>query len=294
MTTSAVHRSETQTPTAQPGSTSQPPEITVRRMAFDMNEPMRDFAIANNSLISTFFYALSAMFPEGERFFIHSVRHYRDQVTDPVLKEQIRGFIGQEAHHGHSHEGLNDKLVSMGFPVDQVVQTMEKRVRFLKKLSPPRQLALTVAMEHFTATLAEQILDNPVYYTDIDPTLRNMLIWHAVEEIEHKAVAFDVYRQFVDNEFMRKRVMVLAVSSLLVRLAKHQVQLLIAKKHMPSWKEWKQAFHFFWNKDHGMMRHSMKAIIPFFRTGFHPWDIDQSALIDGWQERFPDVAELQV
>lgn len=284
--------------TAEKPTTNKPTpetlEIKARRMAFDMSEPMRTFAVEDNSLISTFFYALSAMFPEGERFFIHSVRNYRDQVTDPVLKEQIRGFIGQEAHHGHSHEGLNDKLVGMGFPVDKVERTMEKRVKFLKKLSAPRQLALTVAMEHFTATLAEQILENPDYYADIDPTLRKMLIWHAVEEIEHKAVAFDVYRQFVDNEFMRKRVMVLAVTSLFVRLAKHQLQLLIAKKHRPSWKEWKQAFHFFWNKDHGMMRNTMKALVPFFKTGFHPWDIDQTELIDGWQERFPDVAELQV
>ncbi|WP_420589210.1 metal-dependent hydrolase [Bacterioplanoides sp.] len=269
-------------------------EIKARRMAFDLDEPMREYAIENNSLISTFFYALSAMFPEGERFFIHSVRHYRDQVKDPVLKEQIRGFIGQEAHHGHSHEGLNDKLVGMGFPVDKIVAVMDSRVKFLKKFSPERQLAVTVAMEHFTATLAEQILENPEYYANIDPTLRKMLIWHAVEEIEHKAVAFDVYRQFVNNEFMRKRVMVLAVGSLLFRLAKYQRMLLKAKKHRPSWKEWKQAFHFFWNKEHGMMRHTLKALLPFFKTGFHPWDIDQFELIDGWQERFPDVAELQM
>lgn len=270
------------------------PEIKARRMDFDMSAPMKTFCVEDNSLISTFFYALSAMFPEGERFFIHSVRHYRDRVDDPLLKEQIRGFIGQEAHHGHTHEGLNDKLQSMGFPMDKIVKSMDDRVAFLKKFSPERQLAATVAMEHFTATLAEQILQDPDYYANIDPTLRKMLIWHAVEEIEHKAVAFDVYRKFVDNEFMRKRVMVVALISLFIRLAKHQVMLLRAKKHRPSWKEWKQAASFFWNKDYGMMRHTLKALIPFFRTGFHPWDIDQFDLIDNWQERFPDVAELQL
>lgn len=273
---------------------SQQPEIRARRMAFDMDEPMRTYCFQDNSLISTFFYALSCLFPEGERFFIHSVRHYRDQVTDPLLKEQIRGFIGQEAHHGHSHEGMNDKLEGMGFPISRIVTRLEKRVKFLKTLSPQRQLALTVAMEHFTATLAEQVLENPDYYSDIDPTMRKMLIWHAVEEIEHKAVAFDVYRQFVDNELLRKRVMVVAIIGLFARLSMYQCSLLWAKRKLPSWKEWREAFHFFWNKDSGMLRHTCKALIPFFKTGFHPWDIDQTELIEGWQERFPDVAQLQI
>ena len=86
----------------------------------------------------------------------------------------------------------------------------------MKTLSRERQLALTVAMEHFTASLAEFLLKNPEAMDTVDPTVRKMMLWHAVEEIEHKAVAFDVYRAFVNKEFMRKRIMVVAVGRLIL------------------------------------------------------------------------------
>jgi predicted metal-dependent hydrolase len=272
---------------------SQSVEIKPRRMAFDTSAPMQKFAFENNSLISTFFYALSALFPDGERFFIHSVRNYRDDIKDNILKEQIRGFIGQEAHHGVSHEALNKAIENMGFPMERIVGRLHKRVAFLKSLSRERQLAMTVAMEHFTASLAEFLLKNPEILDGAAPVVRKMLLWHAVEEIEHKAVAFDVYREHVNDEFMRKRVMVFAMISLFSRLAMYQVWLLRSQRHFPSWREWKEAAVFFWGKK-GVLRDNMKGLAKFFRTGFHPWDIDQNYLIEDWEKRYPDIAELQV
>ena len=273
---------------------SQSPEIKPRRMAFDTVSPMRKYSFDNNSLVSTFFYALSAMFPDGERFFIHSVRNYQNDIDDPQLLAQIRGFIGQEAHHGHSHEGLNKAIQDMGFPMDEVTQHMKDRTESLKRMfGKERQLALTVAMEHFTASLAEFLLKNPDILDNVDPTIRKMLIWHAVEEIEHKAVAFDVYRLKVNREFMRKRVMVIAMISLFMRIAWFQFRMLRADRHLPTLKEWWGATKFFWGKK-GILRDNMKGLAMFFRTGFHPWDIDQHYLIDGWQQRHPDVAALQM
>lgn len=273
---------------------SQSAEIKPRRMAFDTSAPMRKYSFDNNSLISTFFYALSAMFPDGERFFIHSVRNYQNEIDDPQLLAQIRGFIGQEAHHGHCHEGLNKAIQQMGFPMDEVTNHMKDRIEMLKRVfGKGRQLALTVAMEHFTASLAEFLLKNPEILDEVDPTIRQMLIWHAVEEIEHKAVAFDVYRLKVNREFMRKRVMVIAMISLFSRIAYFQYRMLRADRHMPGLKEWWGAAKFFWGKK-GILRDNLRGMRMFFRTGFHPWDIDQHYLIDGWQERHPDIASLQM
>lgn len=272
----------------------QPAVIRPRRMAFDTHVPLNKYTFRNNSLVSTFFYALSALFPDGERFFIHSVRNYQHEIDDPVLLAQIRGFIGQEAHHGHSHEGLNDAIGAMGFPMAAITARLQKRVAFLKRrLGRRRQLALTVAMEHFTASMAEFLLKNPDILEDVDPVIRTMLIWHAVEEIEHKAVAFDVYRLKVNNERLRKRVMFISIIGLFSRIAYYQYLLLRADRHWPSLREWADAARFFWGK-RGILRDNLRSMRLFFRDGFHPWDIDQHELIDGWQERFPEVAQLQV
>jgi predicted metal-dependent hydrolase len=265
--------------------------IKPRRMQFNTDDmKMAQFAIENNSLISTFFYSLSAMFPEGERFFIHSVRHYQKSVTDPKILADIRGFIGQEAHHGRCHEELNDAIEKLGIPMTMVSDNMTARVEMLKnRFDPARQLALTVAMEHFTASLAEFILENPEVLDQAPETFRQMMLWHSVEEIEHKAVAFDLFRQQVNDEWMRRRVMVIAMLSLFTRIAIFQVRILWKTKHLPSISEWLGAARFFWGKK-GILRANALGVKKFFQRDFHPNDIDQSALIDGWEERFPEVA----
>ncbi len=265
--------------------------IKPRRMQFnagDMN--VSQFAIENNALISTFFYSLSAMFPEGERFFIHSVRHYQASISDPKMLADIRGFIGQEAHHGRCHEEMNNEIEKLGIPMSMISNSMTSRVKMLKKrFGPARQLALTVAMEHFTASLAEFILENPEILDQAPETFRKMMIWHSVEEIEHKAVAFNVFRQQVDDEWMRRRVMVIAMISLFTRISIFQIRTLWRAKHFPSIKEWVGATRFFWGKK-GILRANAHGVKKFFRRDFHPNDIDQSALIHGWEKRFPDVA----
>jgi predicted metal-dependent hydrolase len=265
--------------------------IKPRRMQFNTDDmKMSQFAIENNSLISTFFYSLSAMFPEGERFFIHTVRHYQKAIDDPKMLADIRGFIGQEAHHGRCHEEINDEIEKLGIPMTMVSKGMTARVKMLKKrFSPARQLALTVAMEHFTASLAEFILENPEILDKGPESFRQMMLWHSVEEIEHKSVAFNVFRQQVNNEWMRRRVMVVAMLSLFTRLAIFQIRILWKTKHLPSAKEWFEATNFFWGKK-GLLRANVHGVKKFFRRDFHPNDIDQSALITGWEKRFPDVA----
>ncbi len=99
------------------------------------------------------------MFPDGEDFFVRSVRHFRDQITDPALKRQVAGFIGQEAVHGREHRAFNDRLAELGYPTKQFESFTKAALRFRERiLSAKSNLAATAALEHFTATLAELVL----------------------------------------------------------------------------------------------------------------------------------------
>jgi predicted metal-dependent hydrolase len=269
--------------------------IKPRRMQFDtQNMEISQFPVENNSLISTFFYVLSGMFPEGERFFIHTVRHYQKSVSDEKMLADIRGFIGQEAHHGRCHEELNEEIEKLGIPISLVSASMRKRVKMLKRrFGPERQLALTVALEHFTASLSEFVLENPEILDGAPNTFRQMLLWHSVEEIEHKAVAFDLFRLKVNKEWMRRRVMVVAMVSIFCRIAYFQMRMLWRAKHFPSLSEWVFATQFFWGKK-GVLRANVKGVAKFFRRDFHPNDIDQSSLIADWQKKYPDVAAQEI
>ena len=63
-----------------------------------------------------------------------------------------------------------------------------------ENLSPLARLAATVALEHLTAILAAALLDGRSgSLAGADPRVAELWRWHAVEETEHKSVAFDVY-----------------------------------------------------------------------------------------------------
>src|SRR5207248_3464639 len=148
---------------------------------------------------------LSAVFPDGEDFFVRSVRHFRDQVTDPELKRQVAGFIGQEAMHGRQHRAFNDRLDELGYPVKRFERLTKKGLAIRERVLPATSnLAATAALEHFTATLAELVLsDEETRGLFGHDAVRDLFLWHALEESEHKAVAFDVYKAVGGSERMR-------------------------------------------------------------------------------------------
>src|SRR5687768_6339502 len=127
--------------------------------ALDPESVPRDWC-HDNAYQTTFLNALSLLFPEGEKFFVDSVKHARSRVTDPALQRQITGFIGQEAMHGKEHRAFNELLVAHGFPSAPAIDRRLRRfLRMVRKTLPPQsQLAVTCALEHFTAMMAEELL----------------------------------------------------------------------------------------------------------------------------------------
>ncbi len=132
----------------------------------------------------------------------------------------MKGFIGQEAHHGNEHDAFNAFMESKGVPTGKVDAYVKDGLKFMAKwLSPERQLAKTCALEHFTAMLAEMILEDPEFIEGMDERMVPLWLWHAVEESEHKSVAFDVYRDQVDSYWVRTSEMALPPWNLSVLLS---------------------------------------------------------------------------
>jgi predicted metal-dependent hydrolase len=270
--------------------------IKPRKMAFDMTQLREKYFFRGNPILSTLMYAMSASFPDGERFFIDSVRYYQKDIDDPALVAQVRGFIGQEAHHSRIHEDFNARAGELGMAMDRIQRYFKRRLDMgRRRLNPGQQLAVTAALEHVTATLAQWTLENPEAGVSGDghSPLREMLIWHAMEEIEHKAVAFDVYRATVKSERQRIAVAKLVFRSFWIQMAIAQMILLWRDRKVPSWKHIREAWNFMWGEN-GFRSWAAPEFSKYLKPGFHPNDIDQSHLIEQWTDTFPDVAALQV
>ena len=166
---------------------------------------------AGDPFLTRMFDALSLTFPDGERYFIQSVRLFRDQIQDPDLKQRVADFIRQEAQHGIAHDKMNQIMKDQGMPVDQFIQRLNKVFKFeLKYRSPQYNIAMTAAAEHLTALMAETFYGEKETLQDAHPYVRALFAWHAIEEMEHRDVAFDVMQQ-VGNvpEVTRKMALVL-------------------------------------------------------------------------------------
>ena len=234
-------------------------------------------------LVSHFFNALSIFFPEGERFFIHSVRHYRNRITEPALQRDIAGFIGQEAMHGREHVEYNELMDRAGLParrLDRFVGALLERVK--KFLPPSAQLAVTLALEHFTAMLADLLLTEPKILAGSQPRLTALWRWHALEETEHKAVAYDVYEKAVGTGFfawaLRCSALVIVSMIFLCMVFVFHVMLIRADRQARGFRGWWTLFGFLYFSP-GALRRLMLPWLDYFRPSFHPWDHDNRSLL---------------
>jgi hypothetical protein len=190
-------------------------KITPRSPQFEY-EGVPRYWFAGNPIGTHIANGANLLFPSGERFFVRSVRHYLPAIDDPALREQVQGFCAQEARHGAAHQRQFDVMRAQGYDPDGFLRVYEWLAwRVLEPaFSPAMRLSVTVALEHYTAIMAEGALG----YGGIDgahPKMEALLKWHACEEIEHKAVAFDVLARVAPSYGLRMAGMAVATAGLL-------------------------------------------------------------------------------
>lgn len=256
------------------------------RFRFGQDGTYGKYFVDNDMVFSHFVAGLSGSFPPGEEAFIRSVRRYSDRITDPVLKKRVNGFIGQESMHGQEHRRLNEKLIEMGYPIGwwDSESLKQKRLRFEEWLGGRRHLALTAAAEHYTAVLAERVLSSAeIQAIPGDTEVWNLLNWHALEELEHKSVAFDVYRTIGGSE--RTRITVMAVL-LAVMIPLTTVLLVVALARDPiARRRPLRLVHEAYDLYRGpFFKGMIGQLARYLRPGFHPDDIDTTALLEQWRE----------
>jgi hypothetical protein len=270
--------------------------LTMRRVdfAFDPRAVPRDW-YRGDAHLTTFWNALSLLFPEGERFFVESVRRFRDRIDDEEQRAAIDAFIGQEAMHGRAHRAFNDMVRQRDLAVSAEAEAKLRRLLgFARRtLTPKGQLAITCALEHFTAILAEQLLEDEGHRDAGDPSVQPLWIWHALEESEHKAVAYDVYEAVGGTYPRRIALMLVATAFFFVETAIVHTRFLRAGGQLWNVRGWLRAMGYFWVRP-GLFRKLIPAYLDYFRPGFHPGDRDTTALVATWRERlFGQNGELR-
>ncbi|WP_024443379.1 metal-dependent hydrolase [Mycobacterium sp. UM_WGJ] len=271
------------------------PAVQPRRIRFNYPVAALDRHFVQGDLVMSHLIAhLSAVFPEGEDFFIRSVRRYADQITDPELKDQVKGFIGQEVTHGREHRALNERLHEMGYPTRRIDRLVNRRQKAIEaRFSPLTCLAITAALEHFTAVFAETLLSDERAQALLGTTeVRSMLLWHAIEESEHRSVAFDVYRSVGGDEARRIKVMKVIRFTFPLAVVANTIISLFADRAAYNPVRTVRSFAAL-RRSPFLTRAVFSRLAEYMRPGFHPDDQDNTALLQHWEaELFGEQGSL--
>lgn len=267
--------------------------IPPRQIDFQFAAGSPRYMYGDNATASLFFAVLSGFFPPGEMFFVESVRRFRGEITDERLKAQVSGFIGQEAIHSREHERLNDFLTARGLDTAVADRAVRAGLWLLSRLSHRQQLACTTFMEHFTASLAEQLLTDEDFRRQADPDLLQLWEWHALEELEHKSVTYDVYDLVGNAWHQRLLALPLVTLSLTPPLLASWAWMVAKEGKMTDWRDVKKGLSLLLGRK-GFVTRILPLMPEFFARDFHPAQRDTSVLEQAWREKlFGENGELR-
>lgn len=257
--------------------------IRPRLPRFNLEQALATNWHSNDPFKTAFFNALSLTFPIGEKYFIDSVRAFEAEVTDAKLSSEVRGFIGQEATHRREHRHYNAVMCASRGVDDRAYQAdLQARIDARDEVSRYSRLLETVTFEHLTAILAHGFLTDPNWLDGADPAMREIWTWHAIEEAEHKAVTFDVYRA-AGGDMERLRLALPYVTRQLLKdvFAGMWLMLKADRQHLNP-LVWTRGLNWLFGRK-GVLRVMYAGWNDFRREDFHPWDHDNRSLIDTWK-----------
>ena len=254
---------------------------------FDLNGDIPKYWLDNDPFKTRFFDAMSILFPEGEKFFIACVRDFRDEITDPVLQHQVKDFMYQEGQHGMVHTQFNNRVKAQGIEVDRILQKQKDIMFgfFRKHFSRAFTLGQTAAAEHLTALMAHGFFESNLL-EKADPRIRAMYAWHAVEEIEHKAVAYDVFKKIAKGSYLTRILSFMLVTFTfpfhVFMIMNHMFKVDGVKNRFTVWCKglwWLYGVG-------GLYPRLIPAYLAYYVPGFHPWKGGQMASYDTWLQTF--------
>ena len=254
--------------------------IEVRKMPFAFPADFQPHWHADDPALSQLINGTSMLLPYMEPFIIDAIREATKLVTDSALQQEAKAWIGQEAQHFMQHRRFNEVLITKGYPqLREREKEIEHEYNELRKRSLKYQVAYTAGFETIALATAQAIIaDRAHLFHGADPAIASLWLWHVVEEIEHKNVAFDVYQHVYGDYWYRVYGMVAAMIHLW-RLVRGSYMVLLKADGL--WGKWKThwaikkfAVRFFGASLPGILRHAL--------PWHHPSHVANPAWMQEW------------
>jgi predicted metal-dependent hydrolase len=277
------------------------PGIHVRRPKLDLPSDIPRYWCRNEPFATHILDGLSSVFPPGEAFFVRSVLHFSERLKgaeDARLLAEVRAFAGQEGRHSHEHDRHLEMLVEHGYTgLVTRNRIVDRMLRWSNKRQPVTSLASTASVEHLTALLARVLLTDDRMVHGMDSRMKELWQWHALEEAEHKSVAYDVLLRVSSSRFLRNYMLVLNTFGMFVEVLDRAVYMLWKDGELFRRKTWSDGWRFLFAggraatserayQPRGILRDFGPEYRAWYRSDFHPAQHDDSKLIAEYEQQF--------
>ncbi|MBC7700913.1 metal-dependent hydrolase [Aquabacterium sp.] len=257
---------------------------------FGLDGDIPKYWMDNDPFKTRFFDAMSTLFPMGEKFFITSVREFKDQITSPKLQQEVKDFTRQEAQHSLVHRQYNERLKKQGVEIDAINAQIETRlfVDAFKLTTPVQRLAVTSALEHLTSMMCTSFFERRELLDKSDSRVRALYAWHAIEEVEHKAVAFDVLTQVAKAGYWQRNLAMLTVSFGFPLTVSKIMNHMFKVDGFSRWQRlgmWAKGLWWFY-KPGGLFMPTLGYYLAYYKPGFHPWKLKEMPSYGTWLRTF--------
>jgi predicted metal-dependent hydrolase len=266
------------------------PIIPREKLQFNLDADIPTYWMAGDAFQTRFWDALSIIFPPGEKYFMNCVRDYRDQISDPKLLQDIKDFNRQEAQHSMVHRQDNERLRRQGVDVDTLSAYVDDKLNkgYRGRYSMSHNLSVTSALEHFTSIIAHSLFDKRDVMKGAHPNVRAMYSWHAIEEVEHKGVAYDVMIDYAKVGYFKRALGLVHATWLFPATISHIQRQLMIHDGFTVWQRAKlTAKGLVWLlKPGGLLQPMLKAYWKYYKPGYHPWQETEQPGYDQWLAAF--------
>lgn len=254
-------------------------------LKLDWTQELPLYWFDNSPFKTHFMNSLSTRFFYGEKFFIDTMHKFKNEIVDENLNESVVEFIKQEAIHRVIHKQFDDWLIFKGYDINELTHLSTKQIDNLqRKLSNQDMLMITLCLEHLTTIFAEFFLKNPELFDQMHPHFHKLWKWHAIEEVEHKAVAHELLMS-VKNKFLPRRTYsIIVTSSIFTKILIGTLVLLKHDNQLWKWKTFKDAWSFLFGLKYGFITKNIFPYLRIMRFDFSPHNIDHTALLAGYQK----------
>ncbi|MEY4765043.1 MAG: hypothetical protein RI907_1716 [Pseudomonadota bacterium] len=263
------------------------PIVPREKLNFGFTSDIPKYWFGGDPFKTRFWDAMSVIFPPGEKFFMTTVRDFRDRVTDPQLLQDIKDFNRQEAQHTLVHNQYNEYLRQQGIDVDGLIKELDDLLfkNYRSRFSREYTLAITAALEHFTALGAHTLFDERDVMRDAHPNVRAMYAWHAIEEVEHKGVAYDVMVDVAKVGYW-KRVGALVHATFMFPYTIRKFANAMLETDGYNWwqRRWMNIKSLPWLL--GMAAPIFSKYFAYYKPGYHPWEETDQPGYEPWLKAF--------